>query len=98
MTETTRGIRRARKIRKKRKRKRKRNTRNIRGAAPTTTPTRIKGKDTQRRTRRPREGVAVMEEKGVAEALHELNDLGSLHGLDHYRVVCQTMPADDNLY
>jgi hypothetical protein len=34
----------------------------------------------------------------IAEALHELNDLGSLHGLDHYRVVCQTMPADDNLY
>ena len=34
----------------------------------------------------------------IAEALKELNDLGGLNGLDHYRVVCQTMPANDELY
>ena len=34
----------------------------------------------------------------VSEALHELNDLATLHGLDHYRVVAQTMPSDDDLY
>lgn len=34
----------------------------------------------------------------ISEALAELNDLSTLHGKDHYRVVAETMPSDDDLY
>ena len=34
----------------------------------------------------------------ISDALAELYDLSTLHGLDHYRVVAETMPSDDDLY